>query len=390
MEQKQVLDNLYALRAGLSVISQQYDKSLEIEDECDEQLAKNAESLNGAPVCFGWGIGSKLSNLQERYGYIMHYDEQRKNGVQHNITKEENYELGVKAYNHWLAYDESFQYFRQNLVEAENSKTQTKGGTDNKDYSVIQKIFSSICFIIAGLTGFLVIAVISGMLGSACQNNSFMAIQFVLPITVISLILAIIFICLATGRKKAYKREIQGKDAELRIAATMLQRLPQVRENARAIINEKDKKIAPLVKSSNEFYMALKKQFSYLLDERDWKNLDLVIYELETRRADTVKEALQLVDRELQTERIQQTIVQATEQICYEIRRGFAELRETIVECSRVISAQLSVISLQLGGMSGQLTELCDSVNMANALQEKANVSSRQLLNEIEAIRFYQ
>ena len=118
--------------------------------------------------------------------------------------------------------------------------------------------------------------------------------------------------------------------------------------------------------------------------------MDLVIFELETRRADTVKEALQLVDRELQTERIQQTIAQATEQICYEIRRGFAELKSTIIELGRVISAQLNAVNLQLGEISGQLADLTDGVNLNNALLAKSNVTCSQLLSDVHAIRYYQ
>ena len=33
----------------------------------------------------------------------------------------------------------------------------------------------------------------------------------------------------------------------------------------------------------------------------DWSNLDLIIYYLETNRADTIKEALQLLDEEIRT-----------------------------------------------------------------------------------------
>ena len=118
--------------------------------------------------------------------------------------------------------------------------------------------------------------------------------------------------------------------------------------------------------------------------------MDLVIFELETRRADNIKEALQLVDRELQTERIQQTIAQATEQICYEIRRGFTQLQTAIVQCTKAICLQLSSIDSKLSTISSQMSELTDAVNLGNALQAKANVTSAQLLSDVHDIRYYQ
>lgn len=43
---------------------------------------------------------------------------------------------------------------------------------------------------------------------------------------------------------------------------------------------------------------ALDNSYGDILDSRDWDKLDKIIYLLETHRADTVKEALQLIDRE--------------------------------------------------------------------------------------------
>lgn len=42
----------------------------------------------------------------------------------------------------------------------------------------------------------------------------------------------------------------------------------------------------------------LENAYGDILDSRDWDKLDKIIYLLETHRADTVKEALQLIDRE--------------------------------------------------------------------------------------------
>ena len=47
---------------------------------------------------------------------------------------------------------------------------------------------------------------------------------------------------------------------------------------------------------------ALITEFSSVLDPRDWANIDLIIFYYETGRADTLKEALQQVDRQRQNE----------------------------------------------------------------------------------------
>ncbi len=44
---------------------------------------------------------------------------------------------------------------------------------------------------------------------------------------------------------------------------------------------------------------------------------------------------------------------------------------------------------MQLAGISGQLANLTDAVNVGNCLQAKANVTSAQLCNDVHALRNY-
>lgn len=405
-KKEKVLDNLYALRAGLSVISQEYDKAQAIENECGEKLAENANSLDDSLVCYQT-IYPELIKLQEHYGYDrdiyrkldevepeIHESFITSKSVERHNSREAKLAANRKkasiAYAHWLAYDESTQYFQKNLANAQNRKGNVAAGNDTRtsglSYKSEGRRYKILAIVFFILTAIALIPPIA--LAAFISTKSIIVFLSLFP--VVFLILGIVFLNKSKHYKLQHTSAVNAKDGEVRTAQSMLEKLPEVREKARAILKQKDDKIAPIKESCNEFYMALKKQFSSLLDERDWQNLDLVIYELETRRADSVKEALQLVDRELQTERIQQTIVLATEQISYEIRRGFAELKETMIECSRVISAQLSVVNLQLEEVSGQLSELTDSVNLGNALQAKANVTSSQLMSEVHAIRYYQ
>lgn len=409
MDKTKVLDNLYALRAGLSAISQEYDKTQKIEKDCGEKFAKTANDFCGDLYVGGDGY-PELSALKTRYGYKWDLseeynaiEEETKNNFKERITKQKalranNDNNARKAYGHWLVSEECDAYFQSMLVIARSEKN-SAGNTARKvrtKKSKRETRLSIIFFSLAAVFAIVLIAMLAGKFGNWNEGIAdviTLVIVVIIPLLVF-LILGIVYIFKSIKSNKearqAHNGNVSEKENALIEAQSMLDKLPEAKANATAILMERNSQITPIKESCNKFYAALKKQFNPLLDERDWQNLDLVIYELETRRADTVKEALQLVDRELQTERIQQTIALATEQICHEIRRGFAELNSTIRECCRVISAQLNVVSMQLDEMSGQLSELCDSVNMGNALQAKANVTSAQLLSDVHAIRYYQ
>lgn len=155
-------------------------------------------------------------------------------------------------------------------------------------------------------------------------------------------------------------------------------------EDIQKTVQTNKKSITTIKSGCEELYVALQKEFNNLLDARDWKNLDLVIYYFETRRADSVKEALQLVDREMQTQRIENIIIAATNQICNTLAIGFTMLQDTMVTCCNRLSAQIAQASAV---QSSQLTQLTNSVNMGNALKAKANVTSEQLMNDVKQIR---
>lgn len=147
---------------------------------------------------------------------------------------------------------------------------------------------------------------------------------------------------------------------------------------------------------SNETYNSLVKEYSPLIDVRDWENLDLVIYYLETRRAISVREALQLADRQHQTEAIIQTFKVATEQIKETITLNSQRLESTVLGCTRVISSGLDNISGRLNAIevnqeiaASHLRNLSSQISVNNALQAKANTSSEQMMRDIRQMRVY-
>lgn len=133
-------------------------------------------------------------------------------------------------------------------------------------------------------------------------------------------------------------------------------------------------------------YSSLANVFSYLVDERDWANLDYLIYAIETGRADTIKEALQLLDREKQTDRIVAAIQAASREIAQLLVSGFTALSNQISSGIAMLSQQIQANSYQTAQLSARMSQIADAQTLNNALLEKANESSEQLVTDAHRI----
>ncbi|MBQ7761046.1 MAG: zinc ribbon domain-containing protein [Clostridia bacterium] len=141
---------------------------------------------------------------------------------------------------------------------------------------------------------------------------------------------------------------------------------------------------------ANGIYDVLVKEYSKLIDTRDWANLDLVIFYFETGRARSMQEALQLVDRQRQNDRIVEAINEASYQICNTINAGIQHLQNVVVGCAKVLSTQLDEIASQQRALGREISNLQISASsMEKALKAKSNVSSNQLAEDIHQMRIY-
>ena len=93
-------------------------------------------------------------------------------------------------------------------------------------------------------------------------------------------------------------------------------------------------KISAIVESATKAYP--------LIDLRDWENVDLLIYYFETGRADDMKEALQLVDRQRQTEMLAKAIAMASEEICKTIHQSMNQLGNALAQSFSLLSSQMA------------------------------------------------
>lgn len=168
-----------------------------------------------------------------------------------------------------------------------------------------------------------------------------------------------------------------------------IKKLAGDRVNAVAEYNAEKDIVVPVVKS---MFDALLNQYSSLLDSRDWKNLDLIIFYLETGRADTIKEALSHVDRQNQMDRLTEAVNEASATICKTLERSFASLENCINENFENLSYQLSKqhreqmgalkgIGSSLNSISSRVDQISVNSAMQTSLLNNININSNELAN---------
>lgn len=121
-----------------------------------------------------------------------------------------------------------------------------------------------------------------------------------------------------------------------------------------------------------------------LIDFRDWENVDLIIYYFETGRADDMKEALQLVDRQRQTDQIVEAIENASESISKTIDRSMAQLGSALAQSFSVLSRQMAQQHVELmAGMERQAETQLHEIRAQTAEQRNAQAMNQALLKKI-------
>lgn len=201
------------------------------------------------------------------------------------------------------------------------------------------------------------------------------------------------------------KYKLKKQDLESR-----LQKAKQARENGVQNINERydtrereiakakqkiedirQNQILPLLKSSLQFYNLLVSVYGDALDVRDWEYLDLVIYYVETNRAVSIREALQLIDRERQTQQIVGSVRLAAETICRTIQNEMFSLRGTIeqgyLSLQHSLETGFATVSDKLDTSNALLQLQIDQTMLTNALLAHANVTSEQLISNVNSLR---
>lgn len=407
---EQTLGDLYALRAGLSLISQEVDEVTAIDRESDKTfsnltnravgqnarflLKRNLQDEGSAAsvIDFVNGCAVKEDDVLFIEGQDENGDAGRKELAALTKLKEKNGVLSEgkegaqqpsrqrkaqKTYLEWIGSPDGKAYYEK--MKTQIPPDEGKKAKTYKILTVVTIVATILC--VVGFIAYLISYSASGLTEYDDLTGAPLAFGL---IALISFYPAVgCAIGLAVMKKSADRTK-----AKVAAAAAILSIADECAKRAKEADDARRNKLVPLMDVYSGVYSVLQKEYSSLLHERDWEYLDLVIFYLETGRADTMKEALQLVEREVQTQRIVDSVKQATYRIV-----------DAIAQSAMVIGAQLNYISRQLSNvlimdnypaiMTQQNELLYDEQSLKNALLSKAQTGSDQLVKDLYTMRAY-
>ena len=187
------------------------------------------------------------------------------------------------------------------------------------------------------------------------------------------------------------------RDAEEELERQKTQK-PDDIASANAYVAEEQKKATEHAVAGLVMIKALEESFDDMIDPRDWENTDIIIYALETRRAENMQQALQVVDGERRTERIIDAVNTAGQEICKSINTGLSRLQSEMTRCfgilGQIVALQGDRIAAQMQGLqdginasNSYIAQLSSQQSMSNALLAKANENSAALTAEVTRLR---
>ena len=167
-------------------------------------------------------------------------------------------------------------------------------------------------------------------------------------------------------------------DAEMKLAPTIAaykQEVPEIRKKAKAV------------------YDALVNAYGGYFHPENWKYIDRVVFYLTTDRADTIRDALNLMDQRLNAEMIASEMRACSQQIVGEIRRSTSLIvsavslaSERIVESNNALTRELSAANQIASAQVDATNRLVSAQELNNALQKKANTSMEQLIKDYQVV----
>lgn len=359
-EQKnQMLADLYALRAGMSAISIEKDK-----------LDKSEKNYNDAM--------SSLKKVSDEYNKY-DYDIQRVSTGLNDLKSQ--------------GYEET-----DNQKQKRKSKYSKSGRIANAK-SKSSKIFMHMIItivvgIIAAAVPWFLYFAATGWKGSIFEDrNSKYYIYISAAIFLISLIVAVARLIIEFRKHKDEKKdtkksirelnnELAGYQMERKLLEPKLNECYAVVNRSKAIV-ERDR--AYRSKLSQDMYDRLVAQFKTVLDIRDWQHIDLVIFYFETGRADTLKEALQQVDRRVQTDEIIEAIESAGSSIAATINVTMRELRSDLNKSFNRLSEQLKIQHAEQMTALGNINRSIERTNESIAKLQSATENNGKTLENISS-----
>ena len=218
-----------------------------------------------------------------------------------------------------------------------------------------------------------------------------------------------------TEQKEEYESEIESLQEEKEIAEDdtpdairgFVQANEEIKEEIKkdeAILTFLENFRKVMAEQCRKVYNALVDEYGEFFHPDNWQYLDRVVYYLSTGRADTIRDALNLMDQRLNAEMIANEIRASSNMVAQEIQRSNQMTMSLISECAARISRSVyevgktvvksnAIISDQIGGLgrvaSANLAateRMIDAQTLNNALQQKANCTMSELLDDYRVV----
>ena len=177
-----------------------------------------------------------------------------------------------------------------------------------------------------------------------------------------------------------------------------------------AVENGKERMVA-LKKEGTAVYESLVDTYGDFFHPDNWKYLDRVVYYLSTGRAESIREALNLMDQRLNAEMIASEIRASSQMISGDIRRASRAITSAVAVCAERIcdqigSAQTAIVSgldrvastnraiAKEMGVANEIASaqvaatnrLVSAQELNNSLQRKSNRTMEQLLSDYQVV----
>lgn len=317
-------------------------------------------------------MDKKQEELQKMYALRagLSFISQKCDIVENNELKESQLNLKIKGLNFDINYKKSNIYNKEEEVKKNKKKART---------AILPMM---LCLIFSINSIFLAILAYIAKINNWVDDSMTFIIVLMVILLIVALFLFLGFIrwlrynrdyskwaneeiCLANKERsdlEEFKSDLINTEAEL--------------DNKKILFSNVKKEIGREVEIIDH---TLVSTFGTILDKRDWENLDLIIYYYETGRADSVKEALQLVDKEKRNDALIEAIGIATNEIC----RSIHSLGKVIIQGFSSLSAQLEAQRAQI---AGAMSDILTQQTLNNALLAKANVSSKQMVEQMKTL----
>lgn len=341
-EQKnQMLADLYALRAGMSAISIEKDKfgvkekaysdaKRKVDCACYEY--ENAE--NSVSRCDEYDKKDSLQKTEEK----VKLDRTFKKTVIGSIV------AGIfGALIPWVIY----------FLHGDNIQDSKYGYSNWKEYLIASACILGIIFVV-GLAVALIVKV---------NNGKYLQKRI---------------------EEESGKSKQDLKDAKARLSQATAD-CDSAQKALKIVSKDYEKVKSVSTKLSQDIYNALVAQFKSVLDIRDWEHIDLIIFNFETGRADTLKEALQQVDRRVQTDEIIEAIESAGSSIAATINVTMRELRSDLNKSFNRLSEQLAIQHAEQMTALGNINRNIERTNESIAKLQSATENNGKTLENISS-----